>query len=161
MVPSVMCWVCLRGALVRLWEEDQVPMTLPRSTRTTGFQSVLLCQSSHRLLVWMCWVFLPVAVVPLWRSIFVGPMGVAIMGGLIVATALTLLFRPALYAAWFKATPDSWPAERSFGRRETAWALLAPPGITAMLVLAVGMLGSTPFSPLHCARFFTTLEYTP
>jgi multidrug efflux pump len=32
-------------------------------------------------------------------------MAVAIMGGLIVATALTLLFLPALYAAWFRGKP--------------------------------------------------------
>lgn len=42
------------------------------------------------------------AMIPLSRSIFFGPMAVAIMGGLIVATMLTLFFLPALYAAWFK-----------------------------------------------------------
>ncbi|MEI1713363.1 efflux RND transporter permease subunit [Acinetobacter baumannii] len=42
------------------------------------------------------------AMIPLSRSIFFGPMAVAIMGGLIVATLLTLFFLPALYAAWFK-----------------------------------------------------------
>jgi multidrug efflux pump len=42
------------------------------------------------------------AMIPLSRSAFFGPMAVAIMGGLTVATALTLLFLPALYAAWFK-----------------------------------------------------------
>jgi multidrug efflux pump len=42
------------------------------------------------------------AMIPLSRQIFWGPMAVAIMGGLIVATVLTLLFLPALYAAWFK-----------------------------------------------------------
>jgi len=70
-------------------------------------------------------------------------------------------FLPILYAAWFKAPADSWPAERSFGRHETALALLVPPVITALLVVAVGLLASTPFSPLHWARFITTLEYTP
>jgi len=45
------------------------------------------------------------AMIPLTRSAFFGPMAVAIMGGLIVATALTLLFLPALYAAWFKVRP--------------------------------------------------------
>ncbi|QLC74144.1 efflux RND transporter permease subunit [Pseudomonas sp. LPB0260] len=45
------------------------------------------------------------AMIPLSRSIFFGPMAVAIMGGLIVATALTLLFLPALYAAWFRVKP--------------------------------------------------------
>ena len=42
------------------------------------------------------------AMIPLSRSIFFGPMAVAIMGGLIVATLLTLFFLPALYAQWFK-----------------------------------------------------------
>ena len=39
--------------------------------------------------------------IPLARSVLWGPMAYAIMGGLIVATVLTLLFVPALYAAWF------------------------------------------------------------
>ncbi|MFZ5580083.1 MAG: efflux RND transporter permease subunit [Pseudomonadota bacterium] len=43
------------------------------------------------------------AMIPLSESVFFGPMAVAIMGGLFVATVLTLLFLPALYAAWFKA----------------------------------------------------------
>ncbi|TZF90906.1 efflux RND transporter permease subunit [Cognatilysobacter lacus] len=42
------------------------------------------------------------AMIPLSRSAFFGPMAVAIMGGLLVATFLTLLFLPALYAAWFR-----------------------------------------------------------
>jgi multidrug efflux pump len=42
------------------------------------------------------------AMIPLSRSVFWGPMAVSIMGGLIVATGLTLLFLPALYAAWFR-----------------------------------------------------------
>jgi multidrug efflux pump len=46
------------------------------------------------------------AMIPLSRSAFFGPMAVAIMGGLIVATALTLLFLPALYAAWFRVRPE-------------------------------------------------------
>jgi multidrug efflux pump subunit AcrB len=47
------------------------------------------------------------AMIPLTRSVFWGPMAVAIMGGLIVATLLTLLALPAMYAAWFKVEkPD-------------------------------------------------------
>ncbi|GGY08668.1 efflux RND transporter permease subunit [Paludibacterium paludis] len=44
------------------------------------------------------------AMIPLTRSTFWGPMAVAIMGGLLVATVLTLLFLPALYAQWFKVS---------------------------------------------------------
>ena len=42
------------------------------------------------------------AMIPLSRSVFWGPMAIAIMGGLIVATVLTLLALPAMYAVWFK-----------------------------------------------------------
>ena len=42
------------------------------------------------------------AMIPLTRSVFWGPMVVAIMGGLVVATVLTLLALPAMYAAWYR-----------------------------------------------------------
>jgi multidrug efflux pump len=45
------------------------------------------------------------ALIPLVRSVFYGPAAIALMGGLIVATLLTLTFLPALYAAWFKVQP--------------------------------------------------------
>jgi multidrug efflux pump len=49
------------------------------------------------------------AMIPLSRSVFFGPMAVAIMGGLTVATLLTLTFLPALYAAWFRVREDERP----------------------------------------------------
>ncbi len=42
------------------------------------------------------------AMIPLSQSNFWAPMAISIMGGLIVATLLTLCFLPALYAAWFR-----------------------------------------------------------
>lgn len=54
------------------------------------------------------------AMIPLSRSAFFGPMAVAIMGGLTVATLLTMLFLPALYAAWYRVKPTvSTPAMTS------------------------------------------------
>ena len=50
------------------------------------------------------------AMIPLSRSVFFGPMAVAIMGGLTVATALTLVVLPALYAAWFRVRPEEGDA---------------------------------------------------
>jgi multidrug efflux pump subunit AcrB len=47
------------------------------------------------------------AMIPLSRSVFWGPMAVAIMGGLVVATVLTLLALPAMYAAWFKVRREA------------------------------------------------------
>jgi multidrug efflux pump len=57
------------------------------------------------------------AMIPLSRSVFWGPMAVAIMGGLIVATVLTLLALPAMYAAWFrvKRPGDQLPAAGAAG----------------------------------------------
>ncbi|OYU60311.1 MAG: multidrug transporter AcrB [Bradyrhizobium sp. PARBB1] len=44
------------------------------------------------------------AMIPLSRSAFWGPMAITIMGGLFVATFLTLLYLPGLYALWFRKT---------------------------------------------------------
>jgi multidrug efflux pump len=53
------------------------------------------------------------AMVPLSRDVLWGPMAFAIMGGLIVATAMTVLFVPALYVAWYRVDPT--PAGRAAG----------------------------------------------
>ena len=50
------------------------------------------------------------AMVPLSRSVFWGPMAVAIMGGLVVATVPTVLALPAMYAAWYRVRRDPAPA---------------------------------------------------
>jgi multidrug efflux pump len=47
------------------------------------------------------------AMVPLSRDVLWGPMAFAIMGGLIVATVLTVLFVPALYVAWYRVRPET------------------------------------------------------
>jgi multidrug efflux pump len=54
------------------------------------------------------------AMVPLTRSVFWGPMAWAIMGGLFVATLLTLIFLPALYATWYRARPVAAPAIQTY-----------------------------------------------
>ncbi|MGO7371226.1 efflux RND transporter permease subunit [Rhizobium ruizarguesonis] len=46
------------------------------------------------------------ALIPISREIFWGPMAYAMMGGVVVGTALTLLFLPALYVAWFRIPRD-------------------------------------------------------
>jgi multidrug efflux pump subunit AcrB len=46
------------------------------------------------------------AMIPLSRSAFWGPMAITIMGGLFVATFLTLLYLPGLYALWFRKSLD-------------------------------------------------------
>jgi multidrug efflux pump subunit AcrB len=54
--------------------------------------------------------------IPIAPTVFWGPMAYAVMGGLVVATLLTLVFLPALYVAWFRIAPpgvahDSPPAD--------------------------------------------------
>ena len=53
------------------------------------------------------------AMIPLTHSIFWGPMALAIMGGLTIATVLTIFFLPALYAAWFKVKRQPAPAQEA------------------------------------------------
>ena len=69
------------------------------------------------------------AMVPLSRSVFFGPMAVALMGGLLVATALTLLFLPALYAAWFRVKQPS--AKRALVEASTPHDARPPLAIAA------------------------------
>jgi len=49
------------------------------------------------------------AMIPLSRDVLWGPMAFSIMGGLIVATVLTVLFVPALYVAWYRIRPQPEP----------------------------------------------------
>ena len=63
------------------------------------------------------------AMVPLARSLFWGPMAITIAGGLFAATLLTILFLPALYAVWFRVRRPEAKAEVP----ETEAALPAPP----------------------------------
>ena len=46
------------------------------------------------------------ALIPISREVFWGPMAYAMMGGIVVGTVLTLLFLPALYVAWFRIKRD-------------------------------------------------------
>ncbi|MHC2336702.1 efflux RND transporter permease subunit [Bradyrhizobium sp. USDA 4454] len=53
------------------------------------------------------------AMIPLSRSAFWGPMAITIMGGLFVATFLTLLYLPGLYALWFRKTLEESGPEQT------------------------------------------------
>jgi multidrug efflux pump subunit AcrB len=51
------------------------------------------------------------ALIPIAREVFWGPMAFAMMGGIIAGTVLTLIFLPALYVAWFRIRPPAQQAE--------------------------------------------------
>jgi multidrug efflux pump subunit AcrB len=52
------------------------------------------------------------ALIPISREVFWGPMAYAMMGGIIVGTVLTLVFVPALYVAWFRIKPPAATPEQ-------------------------------------------------
>ncbi|KPV41087.1 NADH dehydrogenase [Thiohalorhabdus denitrificans] len=82
-------------------------------------------------------------------------VGVLALSGLLNAA----YFLPVLYVAWFKPPEREWPAS---GRRlEAHWMLLAPPLVTAVLALLLGLLASTPFSALQWARLISFREVAP
>ncbi|RMX10307.1 efflux RND transporter permease subunit [Allofranklinella schreckenbergeri] len=79
---------------------DQIE--LERAAGTPAWDAILNA-ATHRLRpIALTAAAAVLAMIPLSRSVFWGPMAVAIMGGLIVATVLTLLALPAMYAAWFR-----------------------------------------------------------
>lgn len=68
-------------------------------------------------------------------------------------------FLPILHAAWFREPPPDWPEARDFGHKETAWALLIPPLLTAAMALGAGLLASLPFSPLAWVKLIAGREF--
>jgi multicomponent Na+:H+ antiporter subunit D len=68
-------------------------------------------------------------------------------------------FLPILYHVWFCQPSCVWHEERDFGNKETAWTLLFPPVVTALLALGVGLFASVPFSPLEWAQLIAQREF--
>jgi multidrug efflux pump len=71
------------------------------------------------------------ALIPIAREIFWGPMAYAMMGGIIVGTLLTLLFLPALYVAWFRIQPDHADHQSTHGTAVPAYETSEPERIAA------------------------------
>jgi len=60
--------------------------------------------------------------IPIAPTVFWGPMAFAIIGGLTVATALTLIFLPALYVTWFRIKRPQPDANQTMDLKQTALA---------------------------------------
>lgn len=67
------------------------------------------------------------AMIPLSRSAFWGPMAITIMGGLFVATFLTLLFLPSLYALWYRKRLDERGGQASMISPAPEWVQQSAP----------------------------------
>lgn len=68
-------------------------------------------------------------------------------------------FLPIIYVSWFKKQEVPWHTEKRFGRLETHWMLLAPPLITAFVVLFVGLLANSNLSPLAWVKLIVHIGY--
>ncbi|WP_172151486.1 efflux RND transporter permease subunit [Pseudomonas tumuqii] len=94
--------IALGGMIMRnsviLIDQVQIEIAQGRAPWNAVLESAI-CRARPVMLTALATVL---AMVPLTRSVFWGPMAIAIMGGLTVATLLTIFFVPALYAAWFK-----------------------------------------------------------
>lgn len=62
-------------------------------------------------------------------------------------------FLPILTRAWFGKQHGPWPEEQYLGRFETRLMLLAPPLVTAFIVMAAGIIANAQISPLAWVRF--------
>jgi multicomponent Na+:H+ antiporter subunit D len=87
------------------------------------------------------------------------PWVIAILVGSTLLNAA--YFLPIVYAAWFKPPVAPWPEAHRRGRFETAWPLLFPPLVTALLAVAVGLFAGTSYSPLGWTKLITDQEYLP
>ena len=80
-------------------DEGHTPWEAVREATVRRFRPITLTAAAAIL-----------AMIPLSRDVLWGPMAVSIMGGLVVATALTLLMVPALYVAWYRIRPPKHTA---------------------------------------------------
>ena len=77
------------------------------------------------------------ALIPIAREVFWGPMAYAMMGGIIVGTVLTLLFLPALYVAWFRIQPPQ-------GSKPSSSSEVDPNSKTGKIVSRLKEISSVP-----------------
>ena len=92
-----LCGMIMRNALI-LVDQVQTEMDAGRDP----WNAVLEAAVQRTRPVVLTALATVLAMYPLTHSVFWGPMAIAIMGGLTVATVLTIFFVPALYTAWFR-----------------------------------------------------------
>jgi multidrug efflux pump subunit AcrB len=78
-----------------------------RSQGRTVWEAAVDASSARFRPIMLTAVSTVLGMIPIAPTVFWGPMAFAIMGGLLVATILTLIFLPTLYVAWFKGTEGS------------------------------------------------------
>jgi len=81
---------------------------------------VAACESRFRPIM-LTAISTVLGLIPIAFTVFWGPMAIAVMGGLLVATLLTLVFLPTVYVAWFRGSeapaPGAEPSPAAGGER--------------------------------------------
>lgn len=96
--------ILVRNSIILVHEIEE-----QRSAGLTGWDAVVVASESRARPILLTAAAASLALIPISRQVFWGPMAVAMMGGIIVGTIITLLFVPALYAAVFRLTPPEGP----------------------------------------------------
>lgn len=94
--------LALIGILIRNSVILVVQIEHLRSEGISGWRAVIEATEHRMRPIMLTAAAATLALIPISREIFWGPMAYAMMGGIVVGTALTLLFLPALYVAWFR-----------------------------------------------------------
>ncbi|MBY5514381.1 efflux RND transporter permease subunit [Rhizobium leguminosarum] len=98
--------LALIGVLIRNSVILVVQIEHLRSEGMAPWQAVIEATEHRMRPIMLTAAAATLALIPISREIFWGPMAYAMMGGIVVGTALTLLFLPALYVAWFRIRRD-------------------------------------------------------
>ena len=102
--------ILIRNSLVLVVQIEEL-----RSEGKDGWTAVIEATEHRMRPILLTAAAASLALIPIAREVFWGPMAYAMMGGIIVGTVLTLLFLPALYVTWFRieapANPQAQPAD--------------------------------------------------
>ncbi len=104
--------LALIGILIRNSVILVVPIEEHRQAGMDAWDAVALATEHRACPILLTAAAASLALIPIAREVFWGPMAYAMMGGIIVSTALTLLFLPALYVAWFRIKQPAREAPR-------------------------------------------------
>ncbi|MBB3610376.1 efflux RND transporter permease subunit [Rhizobium sp. BK602] len=94
--------LALIGILIRNSVILVVQIEHLRETGVSAWQAVIEATEHRMRPIMLTAAAATLALIPISREVFWGPMAYAMMGGIVVGTVLTLLFLPALYVAWFR-----------------------------------------------------------
>jgi multidrug efflux pump subunit AcrB len=107
---AVLGVLALIGILIRNSVILVVQIETMRASGVSAWQSVFEATQHRARPILLTALAASFGLLPIVSEIFWGPMAVAMMGGILVGTVLTLLFLPALYVVWFRIKPDVKPA---------------------------------------------------